>query len=246
MRSLREAQARFADALLAPEASDAGLAVYRHNIAANYRNALGATYPVVKALVGAAFFDGAVDAFVARHPPASGDLNVYGAAFAAFLEAYPHAAPLPYLGDVARLEWAMDEAARAADAPADPASVLHAISRVPPDRLEALRMVLLPSCRCLALRHPALAIWRFHQPGFAGDPPDPGRAREWLLVSRRGDRVVAEGLAEAEHAWLLALAEGCALGAAVERALAADARFDLGAALRARVADSTIAAALPR
>ncbi len=245
MRSLRDAQARFAGALLASEASDAGLAVYRNTIAANYRNALGATYPVVKALVGDAFFHGAVDAFVAMHPAQSGDLNVYGAAFAPFLDAYPHAASLPYLGDVARLEWAMDEAARAADAPGDAASVLHAIGRVPPDRLEALRLVLHPSCRCLALRHPALAIWRFHQPAYAGDAPDPARAPEWLLVCRRGERAVAEAICAAEHAWLLALCEDRVLGAAVERALALDAGFDLGAALRERVADATIADALP-
>ena len=243
MPSLREAQARFARALLAPVVTDAGISVYRRNIAANYRNALGATYPVVKALVGDAFFHGAVDAYVVRDPPASGDLNGYGAAFAGFLERYPHAASLPYLGDVARLEWAIDEAARAADAPADPAAILHAISRVAPDCLEALRLAPHPSCRCLALGHPALAIWRFHQPGHSGAAPDPAPAHEWLLVCRRGERVVVEPLSEAEHAWLRSLGQGCALGESVERALALDADFDLGAALRARVADATIAGA---
>ncbi len=243
MPSLRESQARFARALLAPAATDAGICVYRRNIAANYRNALGATYPVVQALVGAAFFRGAVDAYVAEDPPASGDLNGYGAAFAAFLERYPHAASLPYLGDVARLEWAIDEAARAADAPADPAAVLHAVSRMRPDCLEALRLTPHPSCRCLAPGHPALAIWRFHQPGYSGDAPDPAPAREWLLVCRRGERVVVEPLSEAEHAWLHALTQGSALGESVERALVLDPGFDLGAALRARVADATIAGA---
>ena len=75
-----------------------------------------ATYRVVRELVGAPFFDAAVDAFVRAHPSTGGDLNVYGGEFADFLAAYPHARDLPYLPDVARLEWALDEAHRAADA----------------------------------------------------------------------------------------------------------------------------------
>jgi hypothetical protein len=86
------------------------IAIYRRTVFANYRNALAATYPVVKRLVGAPFFNTAVDSYVHAHPSASGDLNVYGDAFGDFLAAYPHAANLPYLPDVARLEWAIDEA----------------------------------------------------------------------------------------------------------------------------------------
>jgi len=41
--------------------------IYRNNVLGNYRNALAATFPVVKRLVGAAFFDTAVDAFVRAH-----------------------------------------------------------------------------------------------------------------------------------------------------------------------------------
>ena len=51
----------------------------------------GATYPVVLRLVGAPFFNAAVDAFVHAHPSTSGDLNVYGDAFGDFLAGYPHA-----------------------------------------------------------------------------------------------------------------------------------------------------------
>ena len=116
------------------------LAIYRRAVFANYRNALGATYPVVKKLVGEPFFHAAVDAFVLAHPSVSGDLNVYGGEFGAFLAGYGPAAALPYLPDVARLEWAMDEASRAADDDASPDAVLAAFAAVTPERLPALRL----------------------------------------------------------------------------------------------------------
>jgi hypothetical protein len=108
------------------------MCVYRRALFANYRNALAATYPVVKRLVGAPFFDAAVDAFVDAHPATSGDLNLYGDTFGAFLSVYPPAASLPYLGDVAALEWAQDEANRAADYASSPQEVLADLTLMAP------------------------------------------------------------------------------------------------------------------
>ena len=42
--------------------------IYRANVLGNYRRALAATYPVIKRLVGAPFFDAASDKFVRGHP----------------------------------------------------------------------------------------------------------------------------------------------------------------------------------
>ena len=52
--------------------------------------------------------------------------------FGDFLACYPHAREPPYLPDVARLEWAMDEAGRAADAGGTPEAMLDALARFPP------------------------------------------------------------------------------------------------------------------
>ena len=106
------------------------IGIYRRTIATNYRNALGATYPVVRRLVGTPFFDAAVDAYVEAHPSRSGDLNEYGATFGEFLGGYEPASDLPYLPDVARLEWAIDEANRAADSLASPDDVLRELAAV--------------------------------------------------------------------------------------------------------------------
>ena len=264
MPSLRERQLQFAGALAGrggpqPAAPahgqsaagerdfDAGVAVYRANGRANYRNALAASYPVVRRLAGAPFFNAAADAFVAAHPPVSGDLNVYGERFAGFLEAYPPAAQLTYLPDVARLEWAIDEANRAADAPRVPDAVLAALSVVASERLPRLRLRLDVSCRLVASAYPILRIWRANQPDRAGDERiDLGDGGVALLVRRDAAGVAIESLAAGERAWLAALAQDATLGTAIDAALAADAAFDLGATLRRHIAAGTIVAAVDR
>jgi hypothetical protein len=225
---------------------DARMAVYRHTIFANYRNALGATYRVVRELTGPSFFNAAVDAFVLTHPSTGGDLNVYGDAFAAFLAAYPHAAQLPYLPDVARLEWAMDEAHRAADATGDAQRMLAALAAIPADEVALQGFGLDPSCRLLRSAYPVLRIWQAHQDGSAPDGPfDLGTGEDLLLVRREAGRVAIERLEPGEFAWLAALAAGADLARALDVAFDAEATFDLGTALRTYIANGVLTDIVP-
>ncbi len=257
MPSLRELQQGFAAALLGAEGTpppfalappargDERIAIYRIAVFANYRNALGATYPVVKRLVGAPFFHAAVDAFVRLHPSTCGDLNVYGDAFAGFLESYAPAADLSYLPDVARLEWAIDEANRAPDHDCAPETVLAALAAAPPERLPALRLVLAPSCRVVASNFPIYRIWQVNQPDYEGDVRvslDEGPVA--LLVRRDVQGICVERIDAGLHAWLSALAAGSPLGASIEAAQNTCATFDLGQALRTHIATGTIASVM--
>ncbi len=63
-----------------------------------------------------------------------------------------------------------------------------------------------------------------------------------LLIRRDAHGISVERLPLGDHAWLVALAAGASLGAAIEAAQDADATFDLGAALRAHVLAGTISA----
>jgi hypothetical protein len=255
MRSLAELQQRFARSLAAPEGAPpefdvAGssspserMDIYRRAVRANYRNALGATYPVVLRLVGESAFSVAVDAFVRAHPSASGDLNDYGDAFGAFFAQHPSTATLPYLPDVARLEWAIDEVNRATDETCKPEQILEALAAVVPERLPGSRLRLTPRCRLVGSGYPILQIWQKNQAGCSGDlrvsPEAPG---DTLCVRRDPDGIVIERLPAGDFAWLAALGEGTKLAAAIDAARSADADFDLGRALHAQIGNGTIAA----
>jgi len=217
---------------------DARIGIYRSNVFANYRKALAATYPVVHALVGPAFFAAVVDAFVRAHPSRRGDVNRYGGELAPFLASYAPARELPYLSDVARLEWAIDQAAIAADAePLD----LAGLATVPQAALGTLRLVLHPSARLVVSPYPIFRIWQAHQPGHDGDAPiDLAEGGDALLVIRGADGVSLQPLSPSAHAFLAAVAAQLALDAAVDRAVTAEAAFDLGEALRQHVAARTI------
>ena len=242
MLSLREMQIRFATTLLNAGGDDIDrIAVYRNTVFANYRNALGATYRVVQQIVGVPFFNAAVDAYVRDCPSTGGDLNDYGGSFGDFLATYRHARELPYLPDVARLEWAVDEAGRAADLRSTPESLLAALGTIPADRITALRFALDPTCRFMDSAYPLLRIWQVHQPGFEGDIAVAfGAATDHLLVRREAGDVVIERLAPGDFALLRALAGGYDLATALDAAIAAEPTFDLGTTLRTCIASGTL------
>jgi hypothetical protein len=253
MPSLRDLQQHFADAVLAPPGASTPFAagdplvaaerlnIYRRTILANYRNALAATYPVVKRLIGGTLFQTAVDAYVIAHRSTCGDLNVYGDRFGDFVEQLGPTRGLIYLGDVARLEWAIDEAHRTRDAERNPEALLARLASEPPERLPALRLELDPSCRLVVSRYPILHIWKSNQPDYEGDDRvDLDEGGDALLVRRDSNGVSLERSAPGDHAWLSALQTGATLGAAIEAAQAADAAFDLGASMRAHIAGGAI------
>ena len=243
MPSLRELQTRFANALsIGGGGSDEALGIYRNTIVANYRQALGATFPVVRQLVGAPLFHAAVDAYVEACPSAGGDLNVYGDRFGDFLGMrILKPRDLAYLPDVARLEWAIDEAGRAADVRGTPEAILAELARIPAERITAQRFALDASCHFLISAFPLLRIWQVHQTGFDGDMSVPfDRGSDRLLVRRETGAATIERLTSGDFALLRALAAGDDVAAALDAAMEAEATFDLGTALRTYIGNRTL------
>jgi hypothetical protein len=145
------------EALLAGDDAALRLAIYRNTALGTLVNALRLSFPAVQRLVGAEFFEAGAREFICRNPPASAYLNDYGADFPGFLAAYPPAAALAYLGEVAQLEWAVNRALHAGD-----------VARLDLGRLAALDESALslvsfsahPGLSLLRLEFPADAIWR--------------------------------------------------------------------------------------
>jgi hypothetical protein len=250
MAGLAELQAGFLAAAIDPAKLDrapairAGalapaerLAIYRRNLHANWRAALADTYPVVARLVGDAFFTEAARRYALAHPSTSGDLHRFGAAFADFAGAYPHARDLPYLRDVARLEWAWHEAFHAAEAP--PID-LAALARVPQDRHGDIRFTLHPATRLVDSGHPILAIWEANQDGRDGTP-ERFEGADTVIVHRPALDVQVGLLERVDWRFLRALELGDPLEAAAQRAGYEDAA-ELGLSLQRFIAARVIAA----
>ncbi len=214
------------------------LQVYRNNVVESLTGALRAVYPVVEKLVGDGFFRYAVHEYLCTHRPRSGNLHDFGDAFAGFLAGFAPAAELPYLSDVARLEWAWHQAFHAADAPAFDLARLGA---VPAEQHAALRFVLHPSARLLKSDFPVVRIFEINQEGYDGDTSvDLAEGGVQALVIRRGLTVAVEPLAAGEATLLTALAGQQPLGAAVEAALAAQADFELTTTLAGHLRRGTL------
>ncbi len=203
------------------------LAVYRGNLYGNCLGALAGAYPVVRAILGEGFFDAMGREFLRAYPSASGDLNALGADLPQFIAAFAHTRDLPYLADVARLEWLAHRAYFAADAQAFPISKL-AVAADP----GALRPVLAPACALLESAWPVADIWNAHKDPDA-DPcaVDLKAGPQRVLVHRPLWRVEVTRLPRGDYRFLCAAASGVALADALEAALAEDAGFDPGSAL---------------
>jgi len=247
-RALRDPRAACPRGLSAWNGSDVAprLAVYRNNVLSALTDVLAQTYPVVRELVGAGFFAALAARFVRAHPPRSPVLARYGGRLPGFVAADAAAAALPYLADVARLEWARCKAWQAADAPLLPATTL-ARALADPRRLPRLRLRLQPSLALLRSGHAIAALWAAHQADdvagalAAVDPAQPQNA----LVLRRADEVLVVALSDGAAAFVGALQQRQTLGAAARAGLAASAAFDLAASLALLLRLQALAAPAP-
>jgi hypothetical protein len=203
------------------------LQVYRNNTFISLTEALKATYPVVNALVGEKFFTTAARTHIAAEPPRAPRLAEYGAGFADFLAGYGPARSLPYLPDVARLEWAINEAYHAPD---DRGLTPQSLSSVPQELFPSLCFKVRSSARLLHAQYRVDHLWDAHQPGGSLETLDIAGDRR-LLVYRPADDVELMTLNAGGFALLLEIARGATLEAAYAAAAAVDPAFDLTAAL---------------
>jgi len=240
--ALATGQQRLADAILDPQAAPAALqhwrphphnahrlALYRGNLAATAAKALAAAYPVIAALVGAEFFAALARHYVRAWPSQDGDLNLFGQRFGDFLASFPHAAQLPYLAAMARLEWAVHRAHYAADAvPVTPAQ----LGALAPAQLEAARLRLHAACLPFQAQWAVVTLWLAHQPGADVGFPAQMAVAEYAVVARPGWQVQVAPCGPGGQAALAVLQAGGTFGAALDAAFDVEEKFDMAAQLR--------------
>lgn len=200
-------------------------------------DALRAVFPVAFRIAGRRIAD-YVQLYRSMHP--LDDAAPYGEAFPDLLEIM-QSEDLPFLADLARLEWLVYRARRAAQAPVLDAAALHAI---PAQDFERTRLELHPSCGLLHTDYGISDMWARYRP-----EDDTGEVKmetdgmqTFMLVHRPQTKVIVSVIDEGEYAFLEALANGQTLGAAFERAHKARPDFLPALALRNAAARGVISA----
>jgi len=189
------------------------LGIYRNNVRVGLKSYLADVYPAIKALVGDDFFNAFCQNHIETTPPTSGNLHDYGDALASALARHSALANLPYLADVAHLEWAYH---RAYYAP----SGLPLAMPEDPNLLLGAQSGLAPSVSLLESPYPIDELWRQSLPDFQGpfsvqleDGPSS------LLVLRARSGVKVQRLDAAAMQFLRAIESGRTFGSAIESAM---------------------------
>jgi hypothetical protein len=237
--------AQAADALTALRSQilapwERGLNAYQANGHDLAERSLRAAYPVATALVGDDSFAILAREFWHRHPPVRGDLACWGEALPEFVARNPQLADVPYLADVARVEWALHRAAGAPNAGADPAS-FALLTQTDPDTL-TLRLA--PGTVMMNSEWPVASLVTAH---LHQNPPlavvaarVQAHDAENAVVWRQGLRPLVAACTPAEAALLVTLLNGRSLLDSLNQALAVDAGFDLGQWLPGAVAKGLV------
>jgi hypothetical protein len=193
-------------------------AVYRNNVAVSLSEALETGFPAVAKLIGPENFSKAAGIYLRAHPPTSPMLMLYGKGFADFLAGLEPLKSIGYLGDVARLEYAMRESYHAADAPAFDPSRLQDMDD---EELNATRFVLAPASRLVTSPWPVLAVYNFTL--IEGSPAPEAIAQNVLITRPEYDPIPHE-LPQGAAEFIAALGKGQTFGEALR---AAGRGFDL-------------------
>lgn len=183
------------------------LSVYRNNFALGHYEALAAVYPVIKRLVGDAFFGVLADAYRQHDPRTSANVHAYGVVLTGFLKDFLPAKALPYLSDIARLEWAYHEVFHVG-INAEASLVLNA-AEMNDDGV----LIPHPALRWVESQYPILEIWQQNRRDQDElEEVDLGSGGDRLLIYRTDIDVEIVRLGVFEYALVTALAGGVPVG----------------------------------
>ncbi|MDH1576310.1 HvfC/BufC N-terminal domain-containing protein [Pseudomonas sp. GD03746] len=211
-------------------------AVYRNTLMAGCVDALRANFPSVETLVGADWMQQAAAAYAQHTPPDDARLIRYGATFAAFLQDSQASHGLPYLADVARLDWHWCEVFSAIE---QPCLALADLAGMTASDLGGSHLRPRQNVRWQWFAaNPALSLWRCSREGLPWPQSQPWVA-EGALLSADQHGVNHQPLEAGGCMFLDACAAGHSLESASQLALQRQPDLDftslLGRLMQARV-----------
>ena len=90
---------------LALDEKNRSLQIYENSILGGKISSLRVTFSAVVVLIGKPAFDCIATSYLSQHPDSPVDIGCLGVGFAAYLQRHDIIAELPYIADLAKLEW---------------------------------------------------------------------------------------------------------------------------------------------
>lgn len=196
-------QKQFIQKMMTPEISHTPdrFAIYHNNWCFGLIKALKNHYPVCERLTGIKFFEAMTKQYVKLNPSSYFSLNDYGENFAEFVGSFPPANQLPYLPDVATLEWAIH---RALIGKANINTEHHKIiemmndldkinnldnfgNLITPQLSLNINLNIMENGTFIASKYPIHKIWQTNQEDYIGDTTvNLNEGEAWLFVWLKG------------------------------------------------------------
>ncbi|MEZ5452458.1 MAG: DNA-binding domain-containing protein [Thiothrix sp.] len=186
--------------------------IYRNSVHGVLLQYLASLYEVTQQLVGEAFFERLSDEYVDRAPPTRPFLAEYGDGFPAFMRQNEGLQSMPWLADVAQLEWARHAAWNAVN---QPASDFTQIMSLHEEQQTNLCFQMPESARLMQSPYAIHKVWLAHQPEDFPEklPLERIQIRQptYVLVWRAGRKLQQVELDETSRQFLSAVQQGKAL-----------------------------------
>lgn len=186
--------------------------VYAEGYTVRIREALAEVFEAVRQVLGEATFAELAESYATQFPSHDYNLSLAGRHLPEFLNGWPKTAELPFLPDLARLEWLVCVAFHAFDEPA--LSAQQQAASIAPSDWENLQVVFQPSVGAVASSWPILDIWEARsKPRESVDIPLVDRPQQ-ILVYRHQLQVKCAPIDWAAFQLLESLLQGQTLGQA--------------------------------
>lgn len=197
-----------------------GVNIYRRNLLATAIRALEISYPTIFSLLGSDGMKALAANYLQVNFLHSGDWGEWGRHLPEWILLQPELSDLPYLSDVAKLDWFCHIVERSKDPSEDIDSILL-LAAVDPGKLH------LKPTTCFAVLStdfPVLEIWKAHYSTEAEKPywlnlankPLGNNESQYLLISRDHWRAHPKKIQHSQYLFIQALLQGETIGAALE------------------------------
>jgi len=186
------------------------LSVYEGGYIARTREAIKEVYEALCHVLGPRQTFELVEAYASEYPSENYNLSFFGRHLPEFLLKYPLTQDLPFLPDLAKLEWQVCNAFHAEEqSPMNP-QTLAGLSEEAWDRIT---LQFQPSVSLISSEWPVLDIWESRKTSVPEIKIDLVGRPQNVLIFRQGLRVYAESIAKKEFQILEGLLAGQSLGA---------------------------------